>query len=320
MLDRNRQQSDDVLARPFPARAGAGIRHRSGFDAYLIERAASALSPDRAVPAASLLPMSRIPQLSARRENLGIGCQTLEPVGDENHGAVGTSGWAKCFDIIAWGWMETAPKTLLQDGSTSTKETEASPGRSIRPPERRVSPYRNRMLLAISASSAMAMLGIGMVVPVRVLYAQSHGASLAIIGAMASAFLLSSVVFQYPVGWLADLWGKRRVMNIGLIGLSILTLCWLIVTDPVLFVVLRFVEGIFAAGIFSSARALLADEIPDEQRGQAFGIYGACLNGGFLLGPALGGLLASYGIHPHLRRLRGVSAGGPGPGGHLHSA
>ncbi len=161
-----------------------------------------------------------------------------------------------------------------------------------------MSPYRNRLLLAISASVGMAMLGIGMVVPVRVLYAQSHGASLAIIGAMASAFLLSSFVFQYPVGWLADVWGKRRVMTVGLVGLSILTVCWLVVTDPVLFVVLRVVEGVFAAGIQSSARAMLADEIPDEQRGQAFGIYGAFMNGGFLLGPALGGLLASTGYTP----------------------
>lgn len=158
--------------------------------------------------------------------------------------------------------------------------------------------YRNRTLLAICASVSMAMLGIGMVVPVRVLYAQSHGASLAVIGAMASAFLLSSFVFQYPVGWLADVWGKRPVMTIGLVGLSILTLCWLTVTDPILFVVLRAVEGLFAAGIFSSARALLADEIPDDQRGRAFGIYGACMNGGFLLGPALGGVLAGMGYTP----------------------
>jgi MFS family permease len=154
------------------------------------------------------------------------------------------------------------------------------------------------MLLAISASVGISMLGIGMVVPVRVLYAQSHGASLAVIGAMASAFLLSSFIFQYPVGWLADMWGKRLIMNIGLIGLSILTLFWLTITDPILFVVLRFIEGIFASGVFSSARALLADEIPDDQRGQAFGIYGACLNAGFLLGPALGGLLASTGYTP----------------------
>jgi MFS family permease len=59
--------------------------------------------------------------------------------------------------------------------------------------------------------------------------------------------------------------------------------------------VLRFVEGIFAAGVSSSARAILVDEIPDEQRGQAFGIYGACMNAGFLLGPALGGFLAGTG-------------------------
>jgi MFS family permease len=142
------------------------------------------------------------------------------------------------------------------------------------------------------------MLGIGMVVPVRVLYAQSHGASLAIIGAMASAFLLSSFLFQYPVGWLADMWGKRRVMIVGLIGLSVLTLFWLTITDPVLFVALRFVEGIFAAGVSSSARAILADEIVDEYRGQAFGIYGAFMNAGFLLGPALGGFLATTGYTP----------------------
>jgi MFS family permease len=158
--------------------------------------------------------------------------------------------------------------------------------------------YRNRTLLAVSGSVGMSMLGIGMVVPVRVLYAQSHGASLAVIGAMASAFLLSSFIFQYPVGWLADMWGKRLVMNIGLIGLAVLTLFWLTVTDPILFVALRFVEGIFASGVTSSARALLTDEIPDEQRGQAFGIYGACMNAGFLLGPALGGVLASTGYTP----------------------
>lgn len=158
-----------------------------------------------------------------------------------------------------------------------------------------MSPQRNRTLLAISTSVGISMLGIGMVVPVRVLYAQSRGASLAVIGAMASAFLLSNFLFQYPAGWLADMWGKRFVMNAGLIGLSILTLFWLTVTDPVLFVVLRFVEGIFAAGVFSSARALLADVISEDQRGRAFGIYGAFMNGGFLLGPALGGVLASTG-------------------------
>jgi len=62
----------------------------------------------------------------------------------------------------------------------------------------------NRTVLAISLSVSVSFVGIGMVVPVRVLYAQSHGASLAIIGAMASSFLLSSFLFQYPTGWLVQ--------------------------------------------------------------------------------------------------------------------
>jgi MFS family permease len=157
---------------------------------------------------------------------------------------------------------------------------------------------RNRTLVAICTAVGISMLGIGMVVPVRVLYAQSRGASLAIIGAMASAFLLSNFIFQYPVGWLADFWGKRRIMMIGLVGACGLTVLYLVVADPLLFVVLRFIEGIFSAGVMSSARAILADEIREDERGQAFGIYGAFMNAGFLLGPALGGLLAATGYAP----------------------
>jgi len=63
---------------------------------------------------------------------------------------------------------------------------------------------RNRTLLAISFTVCAAYVGTGMVGPVRVLYAQSHGASLEIIGAMASAFLISNFVFQYPVVLLSD--------------------------------------------------------------------------------------------------------------------
>lgn len=154
---------------------------------------------------------------------------------------------------------------------------------------------RNRSLLAISIVVGLSFTGIGMVVPVRVLYAQSRGASLAIIGAMASSFLLSNFIFQYPAGWLADLWGRKRMMMAGLIGQAILSLVYLVVTDPLLFVLLRFVEGIVAASVLPSARALVVDIVPEERRGEAYGIFGAFLNAGFLLGPAIGGLFATTG-------------------------
>src|SRR5437764_11947336 len=100
--------------------------------------------------------------------------------------------------------------------------------------------FQNPTLLAVSLSVFAAYTGIGMVVPVRVLYAESRGASLAIISAMASAYLISNFVFQYPSGWLADHWGRRPVMLASLFFQAGLSLAYLFITDPILFVVLRF--------------------------------------------------------------------------------
>src|SRR5947199_4469822 len=154
---------------------------------------------------------------------------------------------------------------------------------------------RNRTLLAVSLTVCAAYVGVGMVGPVRVLYAQSRGASLFIIGAMASAYLISNFVFQYPVGWLADRWGRKEVLIIGLVAQAVLSLGYLLVTDPLLFVVLRFIEGMAAATILPSARALNVDIIPAEKQGEAYGVFNAFFNAGFLLGPGIGGLLATTG-------------------------
>lgn len=154
---------------------------------------------------------------------------------------------------------------------------------------------RNRTLLSVSLAVCAAYIGLGMVVPVRVLYAQSQGASLAIIGAMASAYLISNFLFQYPSGWLADRWGRKPMMVGSLLAQAVLSLLYLWITDPLFFVVLRFVEGMVAAAFLPSARAQITDSIPATKRGEAFGIFGAFLNAGFLLGPALGGLLAGTG-------------------------
>lgn len=154
---------------------------------------------------------------------------------------------------------------------------------------------RNRTLLSVSLAVCAAYMGIGMVVPVRVLYAQSQGASLAIIGAMASAYMISNFIFQYPSGWLADRWGRKPMMILSLIAQAILSALYLVIIDPIMFVVLRFVEGIVAAAFLPSARAQITDSIPASKRGEAFGVFGAFMNAGFLLGPALGGLLAGTG-------------------------
>jgi MFS family permease len=99
---------------------------------------------------------------------------------------------------------------------------------------------RNRTLFAVSLAVCTAYTGIGMVVPVRVLYAQAHGASLTIISAMASAYLVSNFLAQYPVGWLADRWGRKQLILIGLFVQAALSLAYLLLVDPLSFVFVRF--------------------------------------------------------------------------------
>ena len=154
---------------------------------------------------------------------------------------------------------------------------------------------RNRTLLAVSFAVCATFTGIGMVVPVRTLYARSHGASLFIIGAMASSYLISNFLFQYPSGWLADRWGRKPIMMLSLFLQAVITVTYLIITDPIYFVVVRFLEGAVAAAFIPSSRALITDATEPGKRGEAFGIYSAFFNAGFLLGPAIGGLVAASG-------------------------
>jgi MFS family permease len=152
---------------------------------------------------------------------------------------------------------------------------------------------RNRALLAVSFTVFIAFVGVGMVIPVRVLYAEQRGASLAIIGAMATSYLISNFLFQYPMGWLADRWGRKRIMVAGLAAQAVIAVAYLFVYDPVLFVVLRLLEGVAGATLLPPSRALIADITPPEKRGEAYGVFNGFFNAGFLLGPGIGSLLAS---------------------------
>lgn len=157
---------------------------------------------------------------------------------------------------------------------------------------------RNRQLLALCLVVFAAYTGQGMLTTIRVLYVHGHGGSLAIIGAMTSAFLIANFACQYPWGWLADRWGRKPVMMVGLVAQAFLTGAYLFVSDPALFVAIRLLEGAATASVLPSARAAIADLVPDQQRGRAYGMFSAFFNLGFLFGPAAGGLLAalSYSI------------------------
>lgn len=115
-------------------------------------------------------------------------------------------------------------------------------------------------------------------------------------GLFETAWAFMQLIFSPLMGALSDRFGRRPVIllsNFGL-GLSYLmmamapTLGWLFAG--------RVASGITAASL-ATANAYVADVTPPQKRASAFGMLGAAWGLGFVLGPALGGLLGGISLH-----------------------
>ncbi|MGD0526902.1 MAG: TCR/Tet family MFS transporter [Polyangiaceae bacterium] len=143
-------------------------------------------------------------------------------------------------------------------------------------------------------------LGLGLIIPVAPrLVASFLGNDLSeashYFGIMVSLYAAMQFLFAPVVGGLSDRFGRRPVILVSLLGAAgsyLLSgfapaLWWLFVG--------RVIAGITGAS-FSAAGAYIADITPPEKRAASFGLVGAVFGLGFILGPALGGLLGDVGL------------------------
>lgn len=144
---------------------------------------------------------------------------------------------------------------------------------------------------AVTLAVFVVFLGIGTILPVLTIYAQERGITVADIGIATSAWMLANFLFQMPMGWLSDRVGRKPLMLFGLTLHIVITICYLGMDNAPLLIVLRFFDGLGGAAVWPAARAHVMDHAPAERRGQALGMMGAAINGGIMIGPAIGGFL-----------------------------
>lgn len=161
----------------------------------------------------------------------------------------------------------------------------------------RTKPAAIGFVLATIAIDALAFGIIVPVVPNLVMALSGDGASGASLwmGALLGVFSLMQFLCAPLLGALSDRFGRRVVLLVSLAGICLNnlllgwapTLAWLFVG--------RLVAGATAAN-YAAATASIADVSTPAERAQRFGLVGAMFGLGFIAGPALGGVLGSYGL------------------------
>jgi DHA1 family tetracycline resistance protein-like MFS transporter len=152
----------------------------------------------------------------------------------------------------------------------------------------------------IFVTVALDTLGIGLIIPVapRLVASFVEGDLSSTSSKLRWLFVLYSLMqfFFAPVlGGLSDRFGRRPVIFGSLLGAACSYLASALAPELWWLYVGRTVAGITGAS-FSCAGSYVADVTPPEKRAQSFGLIGAAFGLGFILGPALGGLLGQYGL------------------------
>ncbi len=114
-------------------------------------------------------------------------------------------------------------------------------------------------------------------------------------GWMLFAYAGMQFVFAPVMGGLSDRFGRRRVLLFSIFGFGVDYLFLAFAPSIGWLFVGRLVAGITGAS-FTTASAYIADISTPEKRAQNFGMLGAAFGLGFIIGPALGGQLASWGL------------------------
>lgn len=153
-------------------------------------------------------------------------------------------------------------------------------------------------LVVIFVTVLIDLIGFGIVIPVLPFYAEGtvFNATPRTVGLLFASYSVMQLIFSPILGRLSDKYGRRPVLLLSIIGTGIGFLILGFATKLWMLFLGRILDGI-TGGNISTAQAYIADVTTRENRAKGMGLLGAAFGIGFILGPAIGGILSHWGIH-----------------------
>ena len=155
-------------------------------------------------------------------------------------------------------------------------------------------PVGRRAQLTVFLTILLDLIGFGMILPLLPFYAQTFKATPVQIGLLFSSYSLTQLLFAPLLGRLSDRVGRRPILLASITGSVAAYLLFAAAPNFAVLLAARSLAGVAAAN-YGIAQAYMADVSLPEERSKAMGLVGAAFGLGFVLGPALGGILAQAG-------------------------
>lgn len=168
---------------------------------------------------------------------------------------------------------------------------------------------RNRgAILLLMGNIFLAFVGIGLVIPIMPTYMNVLGISGTVVGLLVAVFALTQfIVAPYAGSW-ADRYGRKNIIVAGMLLFAVSELIFGLANDAVLLFLSRMLGGVAAAFIMPAVMAYVVDITTDQDRGMGMGWISAAISTGFIIGPAIGGFLAEFGLRVPFFAAAGAAA------------
>jgi MFS transporter, DHA1 family, multidrug resistance protein len=148
-----------------------------------------------------------------------------------------------------------------------------------------------RVLPVLGLTVFSSNLANGIIAPLLPIYAETLGASGLWLGVIFAGVSIASAIFMPFTGRLSDRRGRKLVLMVGLIGLSLTSFGYLWADSIARLTAVRFLQGAASAMVGPIAQAYIGDVTPPGEEGKWMGLFNATFIIGFGSGPLLGGVV-----------------------------